>query len=246
MFGDVNFGMNRAEDLNFTDKKGWEKMIKAIFVDFYGTIVFEDGENVSKISDMIYKSGNAQSVSQIGSYWWESFKNLFENSYGENFRTQRELETKSLIDTINHFGSSEDGIKLSNEMFEYWQKPPIFEEAKQFFEQSPVPIYIVSNIDVCDINEAIKLHGLKPNAVFTSEDAKSYKPRKELFEYAINAIGLKPEQIVHIGDSMSSDVKGASSIGIDTIWVNRRNREVPNGICAVENLLEVFETRFFK
>ena len=46
-------------------------MIKAIFVDFYGTIVFEDGENVSRISDMIYKSGNAQSVSQIGSYWRE-------------------------------------------------------------------------------------------------------------------------------------------------------------------------------
>jgi len=45
---------------------------------------------------------------------------------------------------------------------------------------------------------------------------------------------------------MSSDVKGASSIGIDTIWVNRRNREVRNGICVVENLLEVFETRFFK
>lgn len=68
-------------------------MIKAIFIDFYGTIVFEDGEIISKISDMIYKSGNAQSVSQIGSYWWESFKRLFENSYGENFRTQRELET---------------------------------------------------------------------------------------------------------------------------------------------------------
>ena len=40
-------------------------MIKAIFVDFYGTIVYEDGESVSRISDIIYKTGNAQSVSQI-------------------------------------------------------------------------------------------------------------------------------------------------------------------------------------
>ena len=88
-------------------------MIKAIFVDFYGTIVFEDGENVSKISNRIYETGNAQSVSEIGSYWWNRFQSLFENSYGENFRTQRELETQSLIDTIEHFGSSEDGVKYN-------------------------------------------------------------------------------------------------------------------------------------
>lgn len=213
-------------------------MIKAIFVDFYGTIVFEDGENVAKISDMIYKTGNAQSVSEIGSYWWNSFQSLFENAYGENFRTQRELETQSLIDTIQQFGSSEDGVKLSNEMFEYWVKPPIFEESKQFFDACPVPIYIVSNIDRDDVLQAIEYHGLKPAGVFTSEDARSYKPRKELFEYALKSTGLSPDEVVHIGDSLSSDVKGASSVGIRAIWVNRRNREVPEGVTAVRNLLE--------
>ncbi len=221
-------------------------MKEAIFLDFYGTVVFEDGEVIEKISKIIFDTGEVNDIFEIGSYWWNEFYNSFINAYGDDFKTQRDIEHESLSKTIEYFKSSADALKLSNEMFEYWQKPPIFEEAKQFFEQSPVPIYIVSNIDVCDINEAIKLHGLKPKAVFTSEDAKSYKPRKELFEYALNATGLKPEQVVHIGDSMSSDVKGASSIGIDTIWVNRRNREVPNGICAVENLLEVFETSFFK
>lgn len=213
-------------------------MVKAVFADFYGTIVFEDGENVSKISDMIYKTGNAQSVSEVGSYWWNSFQSLFENSYGENFRTQRELETQSLIDTIQHFGSSEDGVKLSNEMFEYWVKPPIFEESKQFFDICPVPIYIVSNIDRDDVLQAIEYHGLKPAGVFTSEDARSYKPRKELFEYALEKTGLSPDEVVHIGDSLSSDVKGASSVGIRAIWVNRSNREVPEGVTAVKNLLE--------
>jgi len=221
-------------------------MIKAIFIDFYGTIVFEDGEIISKISDMIFKSGNAQSISQIGSYWWEKFKNLFENSYGENFQTQRELETQSLIDTIDHFGSSEDGIKLSNEMFEYWVKPPIFEESKKFFDVCPVPIYVVSNIDRDDVLQAIEYHGLKPAGVFTSEDAKSYKPRRELFEFALQSTGLSADEVVHIGDSLSSDIKGAATVGINAIWVNRSNREVPTGVVAVKNLLDVFETEYFK
>lgn len=221
-------------------------MVKAIFIDFYGTVVFEDGENVGKISNVIYETGQAESASQVGSYWWDVFKTLFENSYGENFRTQRELETQSLVDTIRHFGSSEDGVKLSNEMFEYWVKPPIFEEAKQFFKECPVPIYIVSNIDREDILEAIRYHGLTPQDVFTSEDAKSYKPRKELFEFALKSTGLSAEEVVHIGDSLSSDIKGASAVGIDAIWINRSDKPVPEGVAAVQNLLEVFDTKYFK
>lgn len=214
-------------------------MVKAIFIDFYGTIVYEDGEIVKKISQMIYETGTAQSASQVDSYWWKSFRTLFENSYGENFKTQRELETKSLIDTIMHFGSSEDGIKLSNEMFEYWVKPPIFEESKQFFEECPVPIYIVSNIDREDILEAIEFHDLNPQDVFTSEDAKSYKPRNEIFELALSKAGLKANEVLHIGDSLSSDIKGANSVGINAIWINRSGKDIPDNVIAVANLMEV-------
>lgn len=80
--------------------------------------------------------------------------------------------------------------------------------------------------------------------MFTSEDAKAYKPRSELFEFALNNVGLSAGEVLHIGDSLSSDVKGASSIGINAIWVNRSNREVPTDIIAVRNLLEVYNTCF--
>ncbi len=221
-------------------------MKQAIFLDFYGTVVFEDGENVSKISQIIFDTGEAISPSEVGAYWWKEFYNTFVEAYGAGFRTQREIEYESLAKTIEYFKSPADAEALSDMMFEYWRRPPIFEEAKQFFEKSPVPIYIVSNIDTGDILEAVKFHGLKPAGVFTSEDARSYKPRKELFEYALNAAGVKPEQVVHIGDSLSSDIKGAGAMGIDAIWINRGGREVPEGVMAVSNLLEVYSTPFFQ
>jgi len=46
-------------------------------------------------------------------------------------------------------------------------------------------IYVVSNIDRDDVIKAIAYHGLKPAGVFTSEDARSYKPRAEIFEMAL-------------------------------------------------------------
>ena len=216
-------------------------MKKAIFMDFYGTVVFEDGEVIEQVTNEILDTGKADNASGIASYWWREFQNDFMNSYGENFQTQRALEHQSLEKTIRHFNSTADAKRMSDMMFDYWMKPPIFEEAKEFFKQSPVPIYIVSNIDRGDILKAIKYHGLNPKGVFTSEDARSYKPRRELFEMALEKTGLNPDEVIHIGDSLSSDVAGAGSVGIDAIWVNRAGKEIPKGVKAVSNLLEALK-----
>lgn len=221
-------------------------MVKAVFIDFYGTVVHEDGEIIHKISQEIFNTGNAATEAEIDSYWWHEFQTAFISAHGSNFKTQRELEYQSLSKTIQHFNSSADSRLLSNLMFEHWIKPPIFEESKPFFELCPVPVYIVSNIDRADILKAIEFHRLKPAGVFTSEDAKSYKPRKELFELALNSTGFSSEQVVHIGDSLSSDIKGASSVGINTLWINRSKRKIPDGITAIKNLLQIFDTAYFK
>ena len=213
-------------------------MIKAVFVDFYGTLVHEDGEVVEKISQIILNTGNAASTSEVDSFWWKDFQTIFMNAYGERFETQRALEEKSLLHTIEHFGSTADAKALSEEMFAHWVKPPIFEDTKTFFEECTLPIYIVSNIDRSDVLQAIAYHGLSPAGVFTSEDARSYKPRKELFELALRETGLQAEEVLHIGDSMSSDVKGAGSLGIKAIWLNRFGREVPEGVTSAETLVK--------
>ena len=215
--------------------------IKALFADFYGTIVHEDGEVIKKITDIIQKTGVVKDKSEVDSYWWKDFQTMFQNSYGDTFETQRALEEKSLEHTLVKFQSTANAKELSNLMFEHWIKPPIFEDSKEFFEKSPVPIYIVSNIDTDDINQAIEYHNLKPAGVFTSEDARAYKPRKELFELALNKTGFAPEEVIHIGDSISSDVKGASALGICTLWLNRFGKEIPDGIKSISTLLQTFE-----
>ena len=216
-------------------------MIKAFFLDFYGTVVHEDGEVVKKISQLIYETGKAESPSEVDSFWWKDFQNLFNNSYGNTFETQRALEKKSIKHTLEKFASNENIDKLSNYMFEHWVKPPIFEESKKFFEISPLPIYIVSNIDANDVLRAIEFHQLSPSGIFTSEDAKAYKPRKELFELALNTTGLHADEVIHIGDSLSSDVKGASSVGIKAIWLNRFKKENSCGVDSITNLLEALD-----
>lgn len=221
-------------------------MIKAVFLDFYGTVVHEDGEVVKKVTQEIFATGEVANKSDVGSYWWNEFQRMFFSANGADFKTQRELEYQSLNKTVHHFKSVADAKVLSELMFEHWVQPPAFAESHQFFAMSPVPVFIVSNIDRADILQAVKFHDFKPRDIFTSEDARSYKPDKGLFEFALKNTGYSADQVVHIGDSLSSDVKGASTVGINAIWINRSGKEVPPGVCAVDNLLKVFETDFFK
>lgn len=216
-------------------------MIKAFFLDFYGTVVHEDGEVIKKITEIICNTGIVDNKSDVASFWWNDFQKMFTNSYGDNFETQRALERKSLEHTLAKFNSSANAVELSSYMFEHWVKPPIFEESNTFFENSPIPIYIVSNIDTDDIRAAIKYYALTPAGVFTSEDARAYKPRKELFELALKKTGLTSDEVIHIGDSITSDVKGAGALNIKSLLLNRFGKDVPEGVESIENLLQAIE-----
>lgn len=88
---------------------------------------------------------------------------------------------------------------------------------------------------------AIAFHGFTPAGVFTSQDARAYKPRKELFELALESTGLEPGNVVHIGDSLSSDVQGARNMGLEAIWLNRNGLAVPQGVRAVGSLQEALQ-----
>jgi FMN phosphatase YigB (HAD superfamily) len=57
----------------------------------------------------------------------------------------------------------------------------------------------------------------------------------------LNTTGLHADEVIHIGDSLSSDVKGASSVGIKAIWLNRFNKENSCGVDSITNLLEALD-----
>ncbi|MCM1103934.1 MAG: HAD family hydrolase [Clostridium sp.] len=221
-------------------------MVKAVFLDFYGTVVHEDGEIVDKITQVIFETGRAENKKKIGAFWWNEFQTLCRNAHGADFVTQRELELRSLEKTIKEFRSTANAADLSEMMFAHWVKPPIFEESRSFFESCPVPVYIVSNIDTMDLRRALAYHALQPDGAFSSEDARSYKPRAELFRMALRSAGLYGGEAVHIGDSISSDVKGANACGIPSIWLNRSQKEIPVGVTAINNLLEAYDTEYLK
>lgn len=82
---------------------------------------------------------------------------------------------------------------------------------------------VVSNVDD-DLFAATKPKlGVAFDHVITAEQAGCYKPCMRMFELAEERIGVGREHWLHIGQSIYHDVIPAHSLGIATVWVNRRS-----------------------
>jgi len=67
------------------------------------------------------------------------------------------------------------------------------------------------------------------NWVVTAQQAGAYKPSMKMFELAFERIGLPRERILHVAQSIYHDIIPANSLGLATVWVNRRQDQVGSG-----------------
>lgn len=63
------------------------------------------------------------------------------------------------------------------------------------------------------------------DAIVISEEVGIRKPRIEIFESVLDALAVRPNEVLHVGDSLGADVAGAAALGIPTVWVTRRVKD---------------------
>jgi len=90
---------------------------------------------------------------------------------------------------------------------------------------------IISNVDD-DLFAATAKHlQVKFDHVITAQQAKCYKPGINIFNLALEKIGIPSERVLHCAQSVYHDVVPARSLGIASVWVNRQSPR--KGIGAV-------------
>ncbi len=91
-------------------------------------------------------------------------------------------------------------------------------------------LYIVTNGVANTQKNRLTKSGLLPffTEVFVSEAVGHQKPKKEYFDYVLSHIKEKDmDKIILVGDSLTSDIKGAMNAGIKSVWLNLKDQELP-------------------
>jgi putative hydrolase of the HAD superfamily len=102
--------------------------------------------------------------------------------------------------------------------------PESLKYLKQFYK-----LGALSNIDEKSLTLTTRKLGTAFDIVVTAERVKAYKPRLLHFVAALGDLGkmgISPQEILHVGQSLRADIRPANLLGLTTAWINRGQRSL--------------------
>ena len=84
-----------------------------------------------------------------------------------------------------------------------------------------VDLAVVSNVDNAIFARTAAKLGAEFKHVITAEDVGAYKPDPRMFDAARRAVD--GARVLHVAQSLYHDIAPASSLGLDTVWIQRGN-----------------------
>jgi HAD superfamily hydrolase (TIGR01662 family) len=98
---------------------------------------------------------------------------------------------------------------------------------------------IVSNFAIPEcVFKLLEKHGLDVffDAVIVSGAVNKRKPSPEIFQKAVETLGVAAEEAVFVGDTIDADVQGAKAAGMKTIYVERRLQDETEIACPDQTI----------
>lgn len=165
--------------------------------------------------------------------------------------TKAELRVARFADTFREFGIDpkwfptafeEDYLRLCP------QKTNLFPNAHETlgYLREKYTVHLISNGfgDAAEVK--MTRCGLKKyfTSIVISEVVGYHKPHPEIFHYAIDNAKTTITASVMIGDSLDADVRGAQNVGMDAIYFNPKDADVPLDVKQSINTLDELRQLF--
>ena len=164
---------------------------------------------------------------------------------------KKELVSLRFAQTFRHFGIEADAVRVDDVYEEALSKKAILlpgakDMVKRFYGRAG--IYIITNglsrvqrgrFSHTDLFDYV-------DDVFISEEMGSKKPDAAFFDLVAARIpGYKKEEALVVGDSLSSDIRGANNAGLDCVWYNPRGAENTDGLRITKTVSDFDELTAF-
>ncbi len=153
------------------------------------------------------------------------------DSYQKGFISAEDLKWKRMWRTLLDFKIGDELLakKLSGRFLEVLPtKKEVFPytvEILHYLQQKGYMLHLITN--GFEKTQWSKLRNSSLDHFFThvitSEASNSLKPRKEIFDFALEKADAKLKESIMIGDNLEADIQGAINAGMDSVFVNHIN-----------------------
>jgi 2-haloacid dehalogenase len=191
-----------------------------ISFDCYGTLIDWEAGILPTLRAVLANHGQKMSDAAILELYGE-FEAQAESGPYQSYKDVLQAVVRAFADRF-HFQASSAEIRSLHESIPAWtpfpDTVPALRELKKHYR-----LAVISNIDDDLFAETRKHLAVEFDGVITAQQAKSYKPSVNNFQMALRTLGLPPDRLLHAGQSVYHDVVPARSLGIATVWVNRKS-----------------------
>jgi 2-haloacid dehalogenase len=191
-----------------------------ISFDCYGTLIDWESGILPILRAVLANHGQTLADATILELYGE-FEAEAESSPYQSYRDVLQSVVRAFADRMNFVASSAEIHSLPESVSAWRPFPDTVSALREL--QRRCKLAIISNIDDDLFAKTRKHLEVEFDDVITAEQAKSYKPSLNNFRMALRKLAISPDQLLHAGQSVYHDVVPARSLGISTVWVNRRS-----------------------
>jgi 2-haloalkanoic acid dehalogenase type II len=125
-----------------------------------------------------------------------------------------------------------------------FQSAPIIEEALEIYMAARNEVELYPEVRACleRLSQRYRIASLSNgnaclvqigldhlfHAMIAAHTHGSGKPDPAAFHIACRELGCEPDEVVHLGDDIELDVRGARGAGLHAVWMNRANHSWPH------------------
>jgi 2-haloacid dehalogenase len=190
-----------------------------ISFDCYGTLVDWESGILGYLQPLLLRKGCTLTDEQVLGLYSE-----FEpREQSGEYRSYREVLASVVHDFARelNFAATEAEATGLADTIQNWQPFGETVTALRYLHQR-LPLAILSNIDDDLFAHSAQKLQVQFECVVTAQQARSYKPSLKNFGLLLEKLAIPPSRLLHVAESLYHDVRPATSLGIATVWVNRR------------------------
>ena len=217
---------------------------KAVIFDLWNTLVLKKGKNLTTAIAEYY------SLPYDSVYEWIRLSSLAMD------KTDKYYYVKMICQANDINFKEQDRVFFDNLFDNYYSECALIDGAEEILRKLKIKNYkigILSNSSEISYNviEHFKLNDLVDDIVLSCE-VGYLKPDPRIFQKSLQNLNLKEDEVVMVGDKITTDVLGAKMMGIDIIYFNKEEKEnnsnpnlsfvaIINSLNEVLNILNNFE-----
>lgn len=228
--------------------------VRAVAFDCYGTLIdFAEQHFIDVMGEVAQREQLGIDAKTLWDRWLAHSRDLWRERGRDPehptegpepvFGTYEELWTAQFDRAFLEHGRSGDARAAHDLLVARARVAPPYHEVREVLDalRGRFALCVLSNADDGWLRPCLANAKLDFEVVISSESARAYKPRAEIFLGTAETMDVRPDELLYVGDSPVADVLGARNAGLPVAWVNRYGAKLPENVPAPD--LEMTDLR---